>query len=266
MAARAARAAAKVALAQTGAQRAAQAAEAKRVEAAHASVHERLGVLLKQTPGQESLAAALPIFAQADGTVVSLGVSEGAFAETGATLLELLDASRMTAQALAPAGDAARLRDGLPCTIRVAGQNPIAADLQLSPAAESGNLHLVAKPQAASAALLRAGFPAILEIVLEGAGAPELAVPKAAVVSDGVTPVIFRRDPKNPDQAIRMEADIGLSDGAWTVIRSGLKTGDEVVVDGAWQLMLATSGSAAKGGHFHADGTFHEGSHEKGGK
>ncbi len=263
--AKAAQAAAKVALAQTGAQEAALAAEAKRVETAHEAVHGRLGVLVKQAAGEESLPAVLPIFAKLDGTVVSLGVSEGAWAEAGANLLEVLNTATLSAQALAPAGDAARLRDGLACSIEIEGQAPIAADLRLSPQAEAGNLHVVARPQAAGASL-RAGFPAVLAIVVDGEAKPALAVPKAAVVSDGATPVLFRRDPKQPDQAIRMEADIGGSDGVWVVIKSGLKAGDEVVVDGAWQLMLATSGASPKGGHFHADGTFHEGNHGKGGQ
>jgi len=38
-----------------------------------------------------------------------------------------------------------------------------------------------------------------------------------------------------------------------------VKEGDEVVLNGLYQLMVATSGSIQKGGHFHADGTFHEG-------
>jgi hypothetical protein len=56
-----------------------------------------------------------------------------------------------------------------------------------------------------------------------------------------------------------MQADLGISDGRWIVIESGVKDGDEVVLAGNYQLMLATAGNAAKGGHFHSDGTFHEG-------
>ena len=37
--------------------------------------------------------------------------------------------------------------------------------------------------------------------------------------------------------------------------------GDEIVLDGGFQLMLATSGTIQQGGHFHADGTYHEGEH-----
>jgi small subunit ribosomal protein S4 len=40
-----------------------------------------------------------------------------------------------------------------------------------------------------------------------------------------------------------------------------VKEGDEIVVGGNFQLMLATSGSTEKAGHFHSDGTFHKGSH-----
>ena len=58
-----------------------------------------------------------------------------------------------------------------------------------------------------------------------------------------------------------MEADLGLNDGRWVAVLSGLTDGDEVVLDGGFQLMLATSGSIQKGGHFHSDGTFHEGYH-----
>ena len=96
------------------------------------------------------------------------------------------------------------------------------------------------------------------EVVLAG-GSEELAIPQSAVVRDGARAIIFRRDPANPDKAIRMEADLGLSDGRWVVIASGVKEGDEIVMGGNFQLMLATSGETSKGGHFHADGTFHDG-------
>jgi len=40
-----------------------------------------------------------------------------------------------------------------------------------------------------------------------------------------------------------------------------VREGDEIVLAGNYQLMLATSGSAPKGGHFHSDGTFHAEDH-----
>ena len=42
-------------------------------------------------------------------------------------------------------------------------------------------------------------------------------------------------------------------------LNSGVMRGDEVVLDGAYELKLATqqSGGSGAGGHFHADGSFH---------
>jgi hypothetical protein len=81
------------------------------------------------------------------------------------------------------------------------------------------------------------------------------------VVRDGTQAIVFRRDPKNPDKAIRLEADLGVDDGRWITIMSGVKEGDEIVVTGNYQLMLATGGGAPKGGHFHSDGTWHADDH-----
>ncbi len=56
-----------------------------------------------------------------------------------------------------------------------------------------------------------------------------------------------------------VEADLGVNDGRWIEIRSELGPNDEVVLNGAYELKLASSqsGTSQKGGHFHADGSFH---------
>ena len=106
----------------------------------------------------------------------------------------------------------------------------------------------------------RAGVSGFLEVTPGGtAGDQPLAIPVQAVARDGLLSIVFRRDPKNPDKVIRLEADLGFDDGRYVEIKSGVRAGDEVVVDGVYQLMVATSGTVQKGGHFHADGTFHEG-------
>ena len=48
------------------------------------------------------------------------------------------------------------------------------------------------------------------------------------------------------------------ADGEWIVVKTDLTDGDQVVVAGAYELMLASSDQTPKGGHFHADGTWHE--------
>ena len=82
-----------------------------------------------------------------------------------------------------------------------------------------------------------------------------------AVISDGLDKIIFRRDPKDANSLIRTKADLGVNNGEWVVVESGLAEHDQVVVDGIYELKLATTGQKTTTGHFHADGTFHEGSH-----
>jgi multidrug efflux pump subunit AcrA (membrane-fusion protein) len=134
---------------------------------------------------------------------------------------------------------------------------PLAIGLEADPTGRT--VDLLVSP-AALAPWARAGVAGSLEITLEG-GSDELAVPVGCVVRDGTQAIVFRRDPKNPDKAIRLEADLGVNDGRWVVVQSGVREGDEIVLSGNYQLMLATSGSAPKGGHFHSDGTFHAEDH-----
>jgi hypothetical protein len=75
---------------------------------------------------------------------------------------------------------------------------------------------------------------------------PELAIPMSCVVKDGLKMIYFRRDPKYPNEVIRIDADLGVSDGRWVVVQSGVKEGDEVVLEGAYELMLASSGMKKK--------------------
>jgi len=116
---------------------------------------------------------------------------------------------------------------------------------------------LCATPQQ-PATFLRPGIAVFVEITTIGTAEPVLAIPRSAVLQDGLQRVFFRRDPKDRDKVIRVEADLGVDDGRWVEIKSGLMDGDEVVTTGAYELVLASPAQATKGGHFHADGTWHE--------
>jgi multidrug efflux pump subunit AcrA (membrane-fusion protein) len=103
----------------------------------------------------------------------------------------------------------------------------------------------------------RPGIAAFLEVETASSGDDQLAIPLAAVLQDGLQRVFFRRDDKDPDQVVRVEADLGVDDGRWVEVKSGLTDGDAVVLAGAYELVLAGADSSRRGGHFHADGTFH---------
>jgi multidrug resistance efflux pump len=208
------------------------------------------------------------VCAVAPGVVERVAVTNGGWAEEGDLIVSLVDPARLRFRAVGMQSDLARLDAGLPAAIVPVGSGASLADsipasirIGLDADPDRRTFDLLATPQRVET-WTRPGVSAFLEVVIAGSQAPELAIPRSAIVQDGLTSIIFRRDPANPDKVIRLEADLGESDGRWVVLNSGVKAGDEVVLDGAYQLLLATSTTAAKGGHFHADGTFHAEDHE----
>lgn len=202
------------------------------------------------------------------GIVESLALTNGAWAAETSLVLTTVQPEQVRFRARGLQSDLGRLRDGLAATIipprggTIAAGETMSGSITLGIAADADErtIEILVTP-AEVRPWARPGVSAHLEIVTDGADREELAIPLAATVRDALHVVFFRRDPANPDQVIRVEGDLGPSDGAWVVVYSGVKEGDEVVLDGVYQLMLATSGSAQKGGHFHADGTYHEGGH-----
>lgn len=243
-------------------------AEQKRAEADLRAVASRLDVLARggSCGGAQKLdGGVFAVCAVADGVVEGIGVTPGGLVEEHGLVVSVVQPQNVRFRARALQSDLGKLHDGLVARVVAAQGGTAGAQasmdgvllIGLEGDARERTIDLLVVPTAL-APWARSGIAAHLEVTLAG-GTEELAIPLSAVVRDGVVPIIFRRDPANPDRAIRMEADLGTSDGRWVVIASGVKEGDEVVLGGNYQLMLATSGGAAKGGHFHPDGTFHEG-------
>ncbi len=211
----------------------------------------------------------IEVRAHAPGIVDSLSAVTGGFVDQNATVLASVQPDKVRFKASALQSDLGKLADGLPATAvaprggSLDGAVPIAGTLTLAPTAEAERrtieLIMTPAPNQPRSTWARAGVSGFLEVVVEGGQRPELAIPLACVARDGTQSIIFRRDPSDPNKAIRMEADLGMDDGRWVVIRSGVAEGNEIVLDGVYQLMVATSGTITKGGHFHPDGTFHEG-------
>lgn len=248
-------------------------AQHKRAEAELRALTARRDLLIRSAGGdpsmdsQDAWAGLYTVHAMAPGVVETLGVTPGGLVEENGSVISLVQPDQIRFRARGLQSDLGRLRDGLPTRIAppsggsIPLQEVMAGSLQLGLIANADDrtLDLIVQPDTL-ASWARTGISAYLEITLAG-GQEELAIPVSAVVRDGATPLIFRRDPANPDRAIRMEADLGLSDGRWVVIASGVREGDQIMLGGNYQLMLATSASVSEAGHFHADGTFHAGDH-----
>lgn len=204
------------------------------------------------------------------GTVQTLALTDGAFAEATSLVLSTIDPTRVRFRALALQSDLARLGGGAKAIVTPPSSAGVAVDTSVPAEMTIG---LEAHPEQRTVALLavpteqrdwiRPGVSAFLEVTVETTDGYALAIPRSAIVKDGIVHVFFRRDPADPNKVIRVEADMGVSDGRWVAINSGLMLNDQVVLNGAYELKLASqqSGVSQKGGHFHADGTFHAEDH-----
>lgn len=214
----------------------------------------------------------IEVRADAPGVIEMIDLTNGAWATQESSVLTVLKPERLRFRASGLQSDLGVLRDGLPASIvpptpTATGRavpltqtmtGTVAIGLTGDPRERTVDLFVVPEELRAWA---KAGVTAHLEIVLDPTARESLAIPLSAVQRDGLTPVIFRRNPDNMNEVERIEADLGTDDGRWVAVASGLRQGDQIVLDGAFQLMLATSGSIQKGGHFHSDGTYHAEDH-----
>ena len=200
------------------------------------------------------------------GVVESLAITDGSFAEETARVLTIIDPTQIRFRALGLQSDLMKFEHASEVRIvppRGNDNDPnesIPAELMIGLMADPARrtVSLFANPMEGRP-WARPGVSAFLEVTTATTGRVVLAIPRSAVVKDGIVHVFFKRDPLDPNKAIRIEADLGLDDGRWIEIKSDLGPNDEVVLDGAYELKLASaqSGTSQKGGHFHADGSYH---------
>lgn len=204
------------------------------------------------------------------GVVESLAITDGSFVDETTRVLTTIDPTQIRFRALGLQSDIEKV-EGAPDAriVRHQGKGgdlneslPAGLTLGLDADPSQRTITLFADPSE-HRAWARPGVSAFLEIVTDTTGGPALAIPRSAVVKDGITHVFFKRDPMDPNKAIRVEADLGIDDGRWIEVKSGVGPNDEVVLEGAYELKLASSqsGTSQKGGHFHADGTYHAEDH-----
>lgn len=207
----------------------------------------------------------LPLRAQRDGAVETLAANDGGWLEAGALAMTVLAPDKIRFHAEAPQTDIALFANGQAARIvppqggSVDMQSGLDGTLTLGLTANERHrtLSLYVTPNEL-APWAKAGVGGFLEVTLTADAEKQLAVPSAAIIQDGLEHVFYRRDPKDPGRALRVKADMGVTDGRWTVLRSGVKEGDEVVLNGVYALKLTSSGQQApEGYHYHADGALH---------
>ncbi len=212
-------------------------------------------------------AAEFTVHARAGGVVEPDLATSGRVLQGNAPVISITDPTRIRLRGIALQGDLSLLKEGqsahiVPVTKSHTEAIPATFRLALEADAEHRTVDVIAWPKGDKLPFwARPGVAALLEVVTDG-GDEEVSIPVSATIRDGLKTVIFRRDPAQLDTVMKIDGDLGVSDGVWVQVLSGLKEGDEVVTGGIYPLKLGSQGGAApKGAHVHPDGTVHEGSH-----
>jgi len=229
--------------------------------------------LLKEIEGVPywSILSLVEFKATEDAVVQTLGVTNGGWAEVGTTVIRTVKPNALRFRAEALQSDLLKFKNGMSARI-VAPQGSsieinefMQGDITLG---FEGNSLQRTIPIFVTPDLMEdwanAGVAAYLEVFVSGSERAELAIPKKSIIRDGLKDIFFRRNPKNPNEVIKIEADLGVDDGRWVVVKSGVRAGDEVVLEGVYELKLATASDTGKPqekGHFHADGKWCDGNH-----
>lgn len=205
--------------------------------------------------GAEESEGVVVVRARANGVVEALPATDGAYLDVGAEVVRLVDPAALRIKALVSPAEIGRLSDGMACTAE-----GTTGELRIGLDSEAGLLPVYAIfPDGAPKGRVGSRVSFLCETEPT---APELVcVPKAAIVRLGLNPIVFVRDEHDEDRFLALDVTPGETVGGWTSVLGLPEDEDlEVVTDGAYELKLALTAQATKPtGHFHADGTFHEG-------
>ena len=191
------------------------------------------------------------------GTLSQWSMPNGAWCEMGDQILQLTPQAPLRFKALLPPAEAQQLTHGM--TVHYGAQQ---GSLRIGLTSESGLTPLYVSfatpPEDAMD-----GRYAVMECHLHSSETPVTAIPKQAIVRIGVQPTVFIRDPHHPNRFVACSVTLGIAHQGWVAI-AGLPCGTkEVVTQGQYELKLALPSANPQEpvGHYHADGSFHQGEH-----
>jgi RND family efflux transporter MFP subunit len=188
------------------------------------------------------------------GTLVAVGAAPSELVEKGKIVFHVVDLSRVWVEVRVPAADVERARKATGVSFRVDGRESaieidkglVALGGMIDPT--SGTAPLIFELEN-GAHRLTVGTP-LRARVFTGETQRGLAVPAAAIVDHDGQSVVYVQS--NGESFERRAITLGVRDGAYTEVRSGLKTGERVVSRGAYAIRLASaSGTIPEHGHVH---------------
>ncbi|MBQ0032297.1 MAG: efflux RND transporter periplasmic adaptor subunit [bacterium] len=208
--------------------------------------------------GAEERDGVVSVRASASGRVDTLSVSDGSWVSSGTTVVELQRSDRVRFMSMVAASDAGRLKDGMKITC---GEHVGTLRMDFGGSDGLTPIYVFFEQELP----FRPGERLQVDCVTDESETPVVAVPSACIVRVGLDPTVFVRDEHDEDRFLAVKVTPGRTNGGWTEVK-GLPDDDdlEIVKEGAYELKiaLAAQSGSAPAGHFHADGTFHEGTDE----
>ena len=202
----------------------------------------------------------IEIRAPAPGTIVDVFATQGENLDKNQPLALILDPGELRFRGWIPEGDLPRLKNDAPVRVALPGGIPPVSTTLLGPRpiADSATRRVQVEAQLPNPGQeLPQGLSATAQVLVKESAGEEVLVPLSCIVSDGLEKIVFRRDPEKANVVIRTPVELGLSGGGFVEVIAGLLANDTVVDQGKHQLKQTGKGKAPKGGHFHADGTWH---------
>ncbi len=205
--------------------------------------------------GAEEKDGVVTVRAVEDAMIETFIARNGDWLETGGAALQTVRTQALRFKALVAASDALRLKDGLEAKV-----GDFTGEIRLGVGDDTGLVPVYVVFKGEIGALAGACAQAVVSTGAKLAVRP--AVPSRCIVTVGLRPTLFVKDASDPERFIAVNVVPVGSGGGWTALESLPSGVAEVVCEGAYELKLALPGGETKSaGHFHADGTFHEGEH-----
>lgn len=196
----------------------------------------------------------LPIRATMDGLLREVLVPNGEPVEAGAVLLRLAGTDRVWLRSRFVARPASELVNAEPAAVRLADGRRIdlagrgkfmSAQPIVDPATRLATWVIDVAPSRAAEAESELPPGAALVVSVK-AGTPRkvLAVPRSAVVEISTRPYVFVQP--SGESFFKRRVELGVTDGDWVEIKSGVEPGERVVTQGGFDIHIASLGGAVE--------------------
>lgn len=186
----------------------------------------------------------LTILAPTGGTVVEKNVVEGAYVQTGQTILTVADLSRVWIELEAYESDLAWLSEGLPLRFTVEASPGVEFVGEISfiePVVDPATRTVAVRAEVDNpGGLLRPDMfvrASVAAAATGDGGAPPLVIPATAPLITGKRAVVYVRLENSARPTFEgREVTLGPRAGDYYIVKSGLMEGERVVVEGAFKI------------------------------